>query len=159
MKLYRVTNERFANSFSGRGASFEDGARWNTAGHPVIYFALDLGTAMIEAANYHTSPRLVPPSYCKATYIVEEGVSIEYLDEPHLPNDWDMMSYPQSTQLLGDDFLVRAKSLFLIVPSVGVGSSNELKIAVANPLHPEITKIQLIDKVKPVYSNRMFSGL
>lgn len=98
MELYRVTNKRFADNFNGRGASFKDGARWNSTGNPVIYFALDLGTAMIGAANYHASPRLVPPSYCKATYLVEEGVSTEYLSAAHLPGYWDMMPYPKSTQ-------------------------------------------------------------
>ncbi|MEL0638749.1 RES family NAD+ phosphorylase [Marinomonas sp. TI.3.20] len=159
MQLYRVTNDRFAANFNGKGASYEDGARWNSPGHPVIYFALDMATAMLEAANYHSSPKLIPPSHCKAMYSVEEGVSIEYLPQDDLPLNWDEMPHPSSTQSIGDDFLLRQDSLFLLVPSVGVGLQDELKIAIANPLHPEIQKISFIKSIKPVYSSRMFSGL
>ncbi|SHO57484.1 RES family NAD+ phosphorylase [Vibrio quintilis] len=158
MKLYRVTNKRFADVFTGRGASFDDGARWNSAGHPVIYFALDMGTALVEAANYHPTPRLVPASHCKAIYNVAPDVAIQRLDLQTLPDDWQTMPYPQSTQRIGDEFLQSQEALLLLVPSVAVGIG-ELSVAVANPRHPQISQITLGQIIQPVYSPRMFSGL
>ncbi|MFV8385238.1 RES family NAD+ phosphorylase [Vibrio parahaemolyticus] len=159
MKLYRVTNKKWADTFNGLGASYEDGARWNSAGYPVIYFALDLATAMIEAANYHPSPDLIPPSHCKAIYEVDDDILIEKLDPSLLPDDWDKMPYPKSTQVIGDAFLSSKSAAILLVPSVGVGVSSEYLIAVVNPNHPDINKIRLIDTQQPVYSKRMFAGL
>ncbi|CAM3766033.1 RES domain protein [Vibrio aerogenes CECT 7868] len=158
MKLYRVTNKCFADVYSGRGASFDDGARWNSAGHPVIYFALDMGTALVEAANYHPTPRLVPASHCKAIYNVSPEIAIKRLDQQQLPEDWQTMPYPQSTQQIGDEFLQSQQALLLLVPSVAVGIG-ELSVAVANPLHPQISHITLEEIIQPVYSPRMFSGL
>jgi RES domain-containing protein len=158
MRLYRVTNINYADKFDGRGSSYEDGARWNSAGHPVIYFALDIATALIEAANYHPSPRLLPPSHCKAIYTTRSAVSVTKLDLAELPQDWQEMPYPTSTQYIGDRFLESKQALLLLVPSVAVGIS-EYKIAVANPRHPDIRKIQLTETIQPVYSERMFQGL
>ncbi|MFM2481311.1 RES family NAD+ phosphorylase [Celerinatantimonas sp. YJH-8] len=160
MKLYRVTNERFADVFSGLGASFKDGARWNSPGIPVIYFALDMATAMLEAANYHTSPRLIPPSHCKAIYTADDSIRIEYFDSSQLPSDWNKMPYPTSTQRIGDAFLNAGKSALLYVPSAAVNLSSEYAIALANPHHDDIKhKLVLTDTLKPVYSARMFSGI
>lgn len=158
MNLYRVTHMNYASHFNGRGASFEDGARWNTPGHPVIYFGLDLGTALVEAANYIPSPRLVPASHCKAIYTVSDDVSIRKLDLSTLPDDWDSMPYGLSTQRMGDIFLEANDALLFLVPSVALGSA-DYAIAIANPLHPDIVKIELIQIIQPVYSERMFQGL
>lgn len=159
MKLYRVTNKKWAGSFNGLGASYEDGARWNSAGIPVIYFAMDMGTAMIEAANYHPAPGLIPSTHCKATYEIDDDISIEKLDPSLLPADWDKMPYPRSTQQIGDKFLTAGKTAILLVPSVGVGVSSEYLIAIANPNHPDINKFSLESTVQPVYSERMFKGI
>lgn len=162
MKLYRVTNEKFADSYNGMGASYDVGARWNSAGTPVIYFALDMATAMVEAANYHTSPRLIPPSHCKAIYTTDENISMELFDVANLPPDWNKMPYPASTQVIGDEFINSKRAALLYVPSAAINVDSEYMIAIANPLHPDIRKhnmITLIDKLKPVYSERMFQGL
>lgn len=158
VRLYRVTNERHANNFSGKGASYEDGARWNRPGTPVIYFALDMATALVEAANYHPSPRLMPPSHCKAIYEVSGNIVVDELDLSRLPDDWQDMPYPSSTQMLGETFFQQCHALLLLVPSVGVGLANEYSMAVCNPLHPQISRISLVDIIKPVYSTRMFIG-
>ncbi|QOL25234.1 RES family NAD+ phosphorylase [Thalassotalea sp. LPB0316] len=158
MKLYRVTNKAYADNFAGRGASFEDGARWNSPGHPVIYFGLDMATALVEAANYHPSPRLIPASHCKAIYQLPDDVEVEHLELKNLANNWQEMPYPLCTQLMGDEFLKSNRALVLFLPSVAVGIE-DYSMAVVNPLHPDITKLKLIETIQPVYSPRMFKGL
>ena len=62
MQLYRICPQSYLQDFSGLGASYKDGARWNSAGLPVLYFALSPATVLLEMANYLPSPRLVPPT-------------------------------------------------------------------------------------------------
>lgn len=40
MELYRIAPERYLENYSGHGGSFENGGRWTSAGHPVLYMAL-----------------------------------------------------------------------------------------------------------------------
>ena len=158
MKLYRVTNKVYADNFTGRGASFEDGGRWNAPGHAVIYFGLDMATALVEAANYHPSPRLIPPSHCKAIYQLSDDVKLAQVNLENLPQNWQDMPYPLSTQQIGDEFLTSNRAVALLLPSVAVGIE-EFSMVVVNPLHPDISKLKLIDTIQPVYSPRMFKGL
>lgn len=62
MQLFRICPEPYLENPSGPGGSHQDGARWNSPGHPVLYFALSASTALLEMANYIPSPRLVPPA-------------------------------------------------------------------------------------------------
>jgi len=68
MKLYRICPEQYLKNYTGLGASFKNGARWNNKGIPVLYFALSPSVAMLEMANYLPSPRFVPKSYCLGEY-------------------------------------------------------------------------------------------
>lgn len=63
MRLFRICPEQYLENYSGLGASYRDGARWNKAGIPVLYFALSPAVALLEMGNYLPSPRLVPKSY------------------------------------------------------------------------------------------------
>ena len=63
MRLYRICPENLLENYRGRGASYQDGGRWNRAGLPVLYFACSASVAMLEMANYLRSPGLVPKSY------------------------------------------------------------------------------------------------
>lgn len=157
MKLYRVTNKRFADVFTYRGASFDDGARWNSAGHPVIYFALDMGTALVEAANYHPTPRLVPASHCKAIYNVAPDVAIQRLDLQTLPDDWQTMPYPQSTQRIGDEFCNHRKHCSCWYPVSPSASANFPSPSPTRVIRKSVRLPYQI--IQPVYSPRMFSGL
>jgi len=75
-----------------------------------------------------------------------------------LPDDWQEMPYPLSTQEVGTAFLESREALILLVPSVAIGIP-ECNVAVVNPLHPDIAKIQRQTIIRPVYSERMFKGL
>ena len=63
MFLFRICPERYLEDFSGLGASYQDGARWNFPGTPVMYFASTASLAMLEMAQYLPSPRLLPKNY------------------------------------------------------------------------------------------------
>ena len=58
MRLYRICRVEHLEDYSGLGASYRDGGRWNEAGLAVLYFAETASVAMLEMANYLPSRRL-----------------------------------------------------------------------------------------------------
>lgn len=157
MYLYRIGPEQYLTNFSGLGASYRDGARWNLPGLPVVYFALSPSVAMLEMANYLPSPRLVPKSYRLAKYELKD---IDY-DQWHvkdLPAEWNSYPHTFSTQSLGSAWLKKNDKVILILPSSAVPEGLEC-IALFNPNHPDAKKLVLVDSLKEIYSERMFSGV
>lgn len=158
MRLYRITKEPYLKVLNGRGASFQHGARWNQTGFPVLYFAPNVGTALLEMANYLPSPRFIPPSYRLGIYEIDDEVSTKTLKVEDLPADWANYPYPISTQKIGSQWLESLESLILYVPSTAVSKGLE-NIAVVNPLHPEINQLVLISTTTNLYNSRTFQGL
>jgi RES domain-containing protein len=158
MRLYRICPERFLEDYSGLGASFQDGARWNTAGHPVLYFACSPATALLELANYLPSPRLIPSDYRLGMYTLPDDVSLETLPHGKLPKHWAAYPYPESTQRLGDTWLEDVGSLALLVPSAAVSGGLE-NIAVINPKHSQVAKIRLLQTFSDLFNERTFGGI
>ncbi|MBE8167660.1 MAG: RES family NAD+ phosphorylase [Shewanella sp.] len=158
MKLYRITKEAFVENYNGRGASFNDGARWNQKGQPVVYFALSASVAMLEIANYTPSPRLIPKNSIMCVYEIPETVETDTLCKSKLPEDWDMFPYPESTQKIGGEWLAKGDKFGLIVPSSAVAGGLD-NILICNPLHDDVSKIKLISKLSNIYNPRTFSSL
>ncbi|MGI9286850.1 MAG: RES family NAD+ phosphorylase [Pseudomonadales bacterium] len=156
MHLYRVCPERYLEDYSGLGASYRDGARWNEAGTPVIYFAATASVAMLELANYIPSPRLVPVSYRLGIYTLPGRVKVDTWHTAALPANWNQYPHPVSTQQLGTQWLRDKQRLALRVPSAAVPGGLEYCVMV-NPLHPAITHLTLIDTQDKIYSERIFS--
>lgn len=160
MRIYRISKLQYMEQYSGRGASYMHGGRWNRAGQPVLYFAQSPAVAMLEMAHYLPSPRLVPASFRIGEYELPEDISQQFLKPPY-PEDWDANIYPKSTQNVGGDFLQEATSLILWVPSTALPMQTLSmdKIAVVNPLHPEIEKLKLLSSEGKIYNERAFRGM
>ena len=158
MKLYRISSEKYLKNMQGRGASYQDGARWNRPGQPVIYFAFSPAVAMLEMANYIPSPRLVPKNYRLGIYEVPDNISRLEIPKEALPDDWSEFPYSITTQTIGGDWLDEGEKLMLLVPSAAVSGGLE-KIAVINPLHAECSQIKLVDSTVNIYNERTFSGV
>jgi RES domain-containing protein len=155
--LYRIGPEIYLRNFTGLGASYKDGARWNLPGYPVIYFAQSAAVAMLEVANYLPSPRLVPPTYRLAQYQIED-VDYDILLNKSLPVDWNTYPHSHSTQQIGTEWLKQNKKVLILLPSAAVPAGLE-KIALFNPNHPDAKKLTLVDSIKPIYSPNMFRSL
>ncbi len=156
MRLYRICPQRYLNNLQGLGASFQDGARWNSAGIPALYFALSPATALLEMANYLPSPRLVPPDYRLGIYQLPDHTTSKELTAEELPEDWAQYPYPTSSQGIGDAWLKNSEEALLLVPSTAVPGGLE-KIALVNPAHPDTRKIQLIETIAELYNQRIFN--
>lgn len=158
MRLYRITKEKYLTNFTGRGKSFSDGARWNSPGIRVLYFACTPSVALLEMANYITSPRLVPKSYRFGIYELSDTSSTKTLSIEDMPSDWTDFPYPLSTQSIGSEWLLSNDSLCLIVPSIAVSAGME-NIVVVNSNHPEIKDLKLSSVESDLYNKRAFQGI
>jgi RES domain-containing protein len=158
MRLYRIAPEVYLEDYRGLGASYRDGARWNRAGQPVLYFTLSAATALLEMANYLPSPRLIPDGYRLGIYEIPDELPLHILAEDSLPADWANYPYPVSTQGIGGAWLEKEEEVGLLVPSAAVSEGLE-KILVINPLHPDCLKIRLIKSTPELFNKRTFSGL
>jgi RES domain-containing protein len=158
MELFRITRIKYLENFTGKGGSFKNGARWNSPGLPVLYFASTPSVALLEMANYLPNPRLVPTDYGLGIYHLPDEISKQILKIEQLPTDWSQYPYPASTQNIGSEWLTNNTSLILVVPSVAVPAGME-NIIVVNPLHPEIVSLKLVSVESSLYNQRAFKGL
>ncbi len=158
MELFRITRIKYLENYTGRGGSFQGGARWNKSGIPVLYFATTPSVALLEMANYLPSPKLIPADYRLGIYHLPDTVSSQTLTVDRLPQDWSRYPYPSSTQEIGSQWLNEGNSLILFVPSVAVPAGLE-NIAVINPRHPDIKKLKLSSVESDLYNDRAFKGI
>lgn len=69
-----------------------------------------------------------------------DGLAIETLDLTQLPDDWQSLPAPESTQSIGSAWLERKTSVALRVPSVIVSMESNVLI---NPRHPEMARVRI----------------
>ncbi len=158
MRCFRICPQQYLENYSGLGASYKNGARWNLAGEPVLYFAQSPATALLEMSNYLPSPRLIPKSYRLGIYQIADTTPLDIIEHDDLPEDWASFPYPISTQKIGSNWLKTGKSLGLLVPSTAVPAGLE-NIIVINPLHAEAQSIRLVNSISELFNKRTFSGL
>jgi RES domain-containing protein len=158
MKLYKVAPETFLENYTGLGASYQDGARWNEPGLPVLYFACSPSISLLEMANYIPSPRLIPASYRLGEYDWPDDIAVDRLEIDELPKDWNIHPFPASTQVIGSNWLRKSHKAGLIVPSTTSPFGSEY-IMLVNPTHPDAKRIALLKSIEKIYSDRIFGGL
>jgi len=152
MRVWRISKNRHsATAFSGEG-SRQFGARWNTAGVPLVYTSLSLSLAVVETF-VHLEIATEPGDLVSimAELPVDE-IQVERVDVGALPEDWRSVNHP-GPQAIGSEWSLSRRSLALLVPSVAVdGEWN----ALINPLHPDAAAI-VVEKPKPFHFDpRMF---
>lgn len=158
MRVYRITKVEYLEVITGLGASYQDGARWNFPGIPVLYFALSASVAMLEMANYTSSPRMVPPSYRLGVYELPDDAPIVKLEQQDWPEDWADFPYPVSTQNIGQQWLRAGNHLGLILPSCAVAAGLG-EIILVNPAHAAAKRIRLLESHAAIYNPRAFHAV
>ncbi|MFV0531526.1 MAG: RES family NAD+ phosphorylase [Flavobacteriales bacterium] len=136
MEVFRLSKKRFAKDLIGKGAELA-GGRWNSKGTAVLYTAQSRALCTAELA-VHLPLQIVPKDYQLIT--IEIPNDIAYFEPKRLPKDWNSLPHSDSTQKIGDQFVVKNEFLMMKVPSVVVqGDFNY----VLNPLHPLFSKITI----------------
>lgn len=151
MEVFRLSREKFSSPLSGVGAAIK-GARWNSVGIEMIYTAANRSLTMAEVA-VHFSVSTIPEDYVMIAIFIPDDVSMKKIELSELPPNWNAFPHPQTTQFVGDKFILENKYCVLQIPSsVTQGDFNLL----INPNHIDIKKINIIEIAKFTFDRRLF---
>lgn len=148
MLAYRVADRRHP-MFDGTGAALR-GARWNSAGTPVIYASETLAGAMLEVLA-HLPLNLLPKHHAYIRIEIPDDISVTLADPSDIP-DW---ATPESlaARRYGDGWLERRESCVLLVPSRVVPEGRNVLM---NPRHPEFSRIRASAPRELAWDARLF---
>lgn len=140
--VYRFGKAKHANTlFSGIGGLYAAG-RWTPRGQRVVYTSENASLAQLEyIVNYKN--RGWVPSTVMAKAEIPDTVRIESVEMSTLPARWEKTPPPSSLRRIGRNWLKRAATACLRVPSaITPGEWNYL----LNPAHDDFA---LIEFAKP----------
>ncbi len=141
MRLWRIateTREFAAADLSGLGAAKNPG-RWNGPGQPVIYAAPTVALAMLETAAHINAMGLPLNRFLVAIEVPDPlWAQRQQLAADELPVGWAAIPAGRTSVTVGAQWLTRANSLILCVPSV---IAPEESVALINPGHPLASQI------------------
>ena len=149
MQAWRITKVRHP-PYDGTGARLY-GARWNSAGRPLIYASDTFAGALLESIAHSLRPRTLPGSH--------HAVRIEIPDEvveivaPEAVPGWESRGSPEALAF-GDAWLRQQRSSVLVVPSVParpIGRS-----VLINPDHPDAVRIDVSEPFVVPWDERLF---
>jgi len=151
MIVYRLSQFKYANDLSGKGAELF-GGRWNSIGNAMLYTASSRALAMTEVLV-----NLLGNSVSKLTYamVAIEINNIKPLDiaaPSKLPKNWDEIPHNESCQLVGDKFLKANKFIGLKVPSAVVKGDFNF---VFNPKHKNYKSVKVKEVLPFDFDNRL----
>lgn len=133
----RIVKAKYAaTAFDGEGAR-RQGGRWNSPGHAMVYTADSAALAALEML-VHLGRGTVLQHYVRiecsfATRLVSD------LDRSRLPSNWRSYPAPPELQVLGDEWIRKAATPVLRVPSVIIESEFNFLL---NPSHREFGAIE-----------------
>lgn len=139
------------NPFDGEGA-YRYGGRWSSPGTRLVYTSEHQSLAMLEYF-VHLDPDDVPDDLVLATADVPDNLSRQQLHPRELPPHWRETPAPPELAQIGDEFVKKAETCLLLVPSALAVNENNWLI---NPQHAEFKKIALRTPEPLRYDARMF---
>lgn len=151
MMVYRLSRGKFKNDLSGRGAELA-GGRWNSKGVAILYTSESIALCTVEIA-VHMPLGIVPADYYLVRIHLPDDAAIQEITAEELPADWKSFPHANSTQEIGDAFVVEGECLALKVPSASVqGTYNYL----INPRHRHFSRVEYMDAVPFEFDRRLF---
>jgi RES domain-containing protein len=137
MQVFRITTPGFiAAAFSGEGARHY-GGRWNPKGWPLIYTAATRSLALLEMLAQDQ------PLHARYVFVPAElrtQLRISRLSTGDLPRDWRKPAAWSRLQNLGRDWLERAETAVLAVPSAILPREENFLL---NPRHVDFRRIRI----------------
>jgi RES domain-containing protein len=135
LTVWRLVTRRYARSaFSGEGARLY-GGRWNPKGVRVVYTSESQSLALLEM--------LVQDEPLRARYVtiaarIPKALRIEHVRVEDLPPGWRSRASRERLAAIGADWLRRAASAVLAVPSAVIPAETNYLL---NPVHAEFRRI------------------
>lgn len=137
MRVWRLTAERHAaTAFSGIGNQ-KVGSRWVPPGLLAVYTSEHAATTVLENL-VHMDPIHFGNRYVLIGADIPDEATTESLDIESLPSEWQELYEDPVLQQIGEDWIRRMETAFLIVPSAVVPQERNIII---NPLHPDFHTI------------------
>jgi RES domain-containing protein len=151
MIVYRLSRGKFKNDLSGRGAELA-GGRWNSKGIAMLYTSESIALCTVEIA-VHMPLGIVPADYYLVRIQLPDDTSVKEITAEELPADWKSFPHANSTQEVGDAFVLEGEHLVLKVPSATVQGTHNYLI---NPRHSSFAKVAYLDAVPFEFDKRLF---
>ncbi|TAH34902.1 MAG: RES domain-containing protein [Planctomycetota bacterium] len=135
---WRLVKTRFlAEAFGGEAAE-RYGGRWNSPGTAMVYLGESVALCVLEIlVNLQSTKPLDSYSLIRVDY---DPALVHELHASQRPSDWTSFPAPASTQRLGDQWVQRATSVLLRVPSAVVAGEFNLLV---NPAHREFRRLHI----------------
>lgn len=147
MLVYRITLTKFADKLLASGRA----ARWNPNETEVIYTASSRSLACLENV-VHRSQLGLNQLFSVLTIEVPDSVKKEIVKLNDLPFDWREFHQMPLTQSIGENWLNKAQTAILQVPSSIIEEEVNYLI---NPQHPDFRKVKLLNTGKFVFDMRI----
>lgn len=138
MEIFRISKAPFSAKLTASG----NPGRWNYPGERVIYCAASRALASLEVL-IHTSGEMLENNRFKISVIfIPDNLALKYIDQNHLPSDWNGLSPYSITQTIGSGWLKSNGSALLRVPSSIIIQEYNYVI---NVNHPDFKKLKIMD--------------
>lgn len=136
---------------SGKGA-YLNGSRWNRPRRYVVYVSGNLSLAMLEVlVHVDDAEAFLNKQHIYHCVSFDES-QLAILEQAVLPASWNARPETIESQAVGDEWLDRAESVVLAVPSVVVPSDfryqREYMNYLVNPKHPDCGSAVTVGDVK-----------
>ena len=135
---WRIVQRRFVKSaFTGEGAR-RFGGRWNSPGRVAVYTAASQALAALEMLVHLETQQLLQEYVAIPVAIPEKFIHRVRLFD--LPRNWNAYPATDATRALGDEWIARAASPALQVPSTVIPSEHNFLL---NPAHGHFRKLRI----------------
>lgn len=155
MKLYRLTQKKFADTpFSPVGAKLY-GGRWNSKGTEALYFSESESLCSLEVFVHVNSDPNIVDQYDLYRIEVPDDLIVK-LGKEDLPVTWRNIPVGEETQEIGDEFLNSEAPQYaaLQVPSTISPRDNNY---IVNPNHPAMQEcFKNHEKLAFAFDHRIF---
>ena len=149
MIVYRISDCRYINDLSGKGAA-QYGGRWNNIDTYMVYTAQSRSLALLEAVVH--IGKVPATGYCMAEIELPDD-SIQIFPANKLPVDWMLNPPPDYLKVIGDNFIRSGKYLALEIPSVLMMEEHNYLL---NPAHSLFKKVKIIHERGITIDERLF---
>jgi RES domain-containing protein len=137
-------------AFDGEGARIA-GGRWNKIGIPMIYTADSLALAALEIMVHLPGSESLKNIFLRIPVRFDRRL-VKSLNLVDLPDDWDNLPPPDSTQTIGTRWALKKESALYKVPSTIIREEFNYLI---NPLHPDVKKLTIGSAQKFAFDPRI----
>ena len=151
MRIWRICRKRYAGAaYAGEGARLY-GGRWNSKGVKMVYTSTSLALAALETF-VNLEPKLRPDDLVSIEAELADRLRTERLDPKSLPSDW-YQRRDESLRHFGDDWIRKANSTALYVPSAAIAGEWNVLL---NPAHPDFGQLRFHEPKDFEFDLRMF---